>query len=424
MYMYIGIEVGTRCNAKCPWCFAEKAAGGTMTLDTFISIIERLETLGFLHKNVMINLYEIGEPFLNNDLPEIFAYLNSKSLKYAVSTNGSVPALFKEGSGILKNLSSLLFSVPGFSQSSYNKIHGFEFEAIKNNIAGLVTNFRDCGFAGDARLIYHVYQFNIDEIYKAKEYADGNKIDFYPYYAILYEWKHVRDYISNTLSYDLLMRASRELFLGNIERAAASRPPDFLCEFYNMLLVDLHGDLKTCCQIRRGDRGYSFGNIFKLSSKEIIEKRTTQAICGECHAMKIDHYLSVYKLFNLCAAGTSQADTAAADRDPAKVLRRHAGKKIVLAGAGEFGLAALRYLEARNIKADFFSDNSPLKIGRRIHGIEVIAPSGIRARCADPLIIITTINHRQVLDQLSGLGLKTSYYFPVDAYTSQDDVNT
>jgi sulfatase maturation enzyme AslB (radical SAM superfamily) len=78
MYMYIGIEITSRCNAKCPWCFAIKGHHGTspatgngfMTFDSFKSIVNRLLEQGLVHRKTILNLYAIGEPFLNKRLPE------------------------------------------------------------------------------------------------------------------------------------------------------------------------------------------------------------------------------------------------------------------------------------------------------------------------------------------------------------------
>jgi MoaA/NifB/PqqE/SkfB family radical SAM enzyme len=423
-YMYIGIEVSTQCNAKCPWCFATKLADGVksdrtegfMSFDVFKSVIERLEALGFIHKDVVINLYAIGEPFLNMDIKKIFSYLNDKSLKYAVSTNASIVTLFEEGTDILKNLTNLIISIPGFSQESYDRVHGFRFSKIKKNIVRLIENFRKCGFNGDDRLVYHVYQFNIDEIYKAREFADQNNIDFYPYYAILYEYRYVKDFISNTLSYDLLKKASGELFLGNIEKTISTRASDYICDFFNMLLIDVNTNLKTCCQIRQGDPGYSYGNIFDLSADDIRAKRTTQPICRECQAMGMDYYLSVYTPFNLYTGSTGRSGENHAYGDLLKLIRESTGKEIVLFGAGEFGVKALTCLGNENIRPRFFADNNPLKIGKNIHDVRVIAPADILKKCRDPLVVITTVNHRQVMNQLYQLGIRAVYYFPIDVY--------
>lgn len=423
-YMYIGIEISSWCNARCPWCFTIKMGerqkqipcSGFMSIDTFKSVINRLETLDFLHRDVVINLYAIGEPFLNRDLPEMFSYLNSKSLKYAISTNASIPMLFDKKTEILKNLTNLIISIPGFSQESYDRVHAFRFEKIKQNIVKMINNYRKCGFKGDARLVYHVYQFNLDEIYKAKTFAEENQLDFYPYYAILYEYRHVRDYLTDTLSYKLLKKASQELFLGKMEKTISARPPGYVCDFYNMLLIDKDTDLKTCCQIRKGDPGYSYGNIFDLSAKEIIARRTAQPICKECWAKGMDYYLSVYTPFNLYTGNLNLSGDGNKYQDLMKLLQKNTGKEIILFGAGRFGMKVLKCLKNENIKIHFFSDNSPLKIGKQVGGIRVIAPGDIAIQCAKPLVIITTINNRQVLNQLSQLNIKPVYYFPIEVY--------
>lgn len=419
--MYIGVEVSTRCNARCPWCFAlrpgdsaDSGQTGIMSIDFFTAVIERLQTLGFLHKDVIINLYEIGEPFLNKDIGKFFELLNNKGLKYAVSTNASNLVLFEEGSDILKNLSSLLISVPGFSQESYDRVHGFKFEKIKENITKIMANFRKAGFKGDARLIYHVYKFNLGEIQEAKAFAAAESLDFYPYYAILYQWQYVRDYLSNVLSADLFDKASSELFLENIQRTVSCREPGFTCEFFNMLLVDIEGNLKTCCQIKKGEPGYSFGSIFDLSAEEIAAQRTSQQVCKECREKGMDYYLSVYTPFDL-SAGKESRD----DKQLEELLSESAAKEVVLFGAGQFGIKALKYLNDRNIKVSCFSDNSHLKIGKTVNGVKVIAPTEISSQCNNPLVIITTINHRQVRNQLCSLGVEPVRFFPMDAYAQR-----
>jgi MoaA/NifB/PqqE/SkfB family radical SAM enzyme len=424
-YMYIGIEISAACNAKCPWCFAIKASdegklsqNDFMNFDTFRSVIERIGKMGFLQKDIIINLYAIGEPFLNRDILKITGYLDKKNLRYAISTNASIPLLFKGEKNILRNLSNLIISLPGFSQESYNRVHGFRFNKIQENIVRLVKNLRRNGFKGDARLVYHVYQFNLGELYKAKKFAQEINIDFYPYYAILYEYRHVRDYLIGTLPYDLLQKASKELFLANIEKTILSRPPDYVCDFFNMLLIDIDANLKTCCQIRKGDPGYSFGNIFNLSAEEIIKKRAAQLICEECQKLGLDYYLSVYTPFDLSIENPVPPQDGGAYKDLINLLKTNNEKEIVLFGAGRVGMKVLERLRDENIKVRFFSDNSPLKIGKKIGGVQVIAPGDISALCSNPLIIITTINHRQIMNQLAQLRIGPVHYFPVDIYNS------
>lgn len=424
MYMYIGIEITNRCNANCPWCFAIKRHNsvsnsdrdGFMNVSTFRAVVDRLLEQNLIHQKTLINLYAIGEPFLNADILKMFEYLNEKNLKYGISTNGSVPVFFREGGDTLRNLSNLIISIPGFSQKSYDRVHGFKFEKIRKNIPKLIRNYRQCGFSGDARLVYHVYQFNISEVERAKQFALENDIDFYPYYAILYEYRYVRDYLDNKLPYDLLKKASNELFLYHIETAIDDRPMAYMCDFFNMLLIDIDCNLKTCCQIRKGDIGYSYGNIFDLSRNAIIERRTSQAICKDCQALGIDHYLSVYTPFDL-SVRSGECEKGAGDLDQfMEILKKNKEKNLVLHGAGQFGLRAKSCLEREKVKVSYFADNNALKVGTELDGVEVIAPEEILTRCRNPLVLVTTINYRQVMGQLSQLKIDSAHYFPIEAY--------
>jgi hypothetical protein len=61
-----------------------------------------------------------------------------------------------------------------------------------------------------------------------------------------------------------------------------------------------------------------------------------------------------------------------------------------------------------------------LTIGERLYDIPVIAPSDILNHCMNPLVIITTINHIQVMNQLSRLGIELIYYLPIDVYINTE----
>lgn len=83
-----------------------------------------------INLNTNICLYNWGEPFLHPKFKEIIYYLSSLNLNIGLSTNASKPIYF-EDSNALKNLRHMRFSMPGFSQESYDRMHSFDFEKIK-----------------------------------------------------------------------------------------------------------------------------------------------------------------------------------------------------------------------------------------------------------------------------------------------------
>ena len=155
-----------------------------------------------IHPFNEILLYNWGEPFLNPDYFKIIEFLNEKNQVYSLSTNASVLKLANEkiNSNIYSTCKTVVFSMPGFSQNSYDKIHGFSIEKIKENIQLLITNMREKGFNGDGILSYHVYQFSKKELEEAKEFSIKLDLKFIPIYSYFAGWSLMEKYLTNALS--------------------------------------------------------------------------------------------------------------------------------------------------------------------------------------------------------------------------------
>ena len=80
-------------------------------------------------------------------------------------------------------MTRILISMPGFSQASQDRIHGFSFERVKSNILRLREMFHNIPFD----MSYHIYQFNLDEIEAARQFCIQNGIRFAPNYAVLFD---------------------------------------------------------------------------------------------------------------------------------------------------------------------------------------------------------------------------------------------
>jgi pyruvate-formate lyase-activating enzyme len=209
--------VGGGCNAKCYWCPSgcnnnNKKSLTFMTYNRFTELIEYMLLNNIISNKTVVELYNWSESYCNKDFVKIVSYLEREGLIYALSTNASTLRLFEDGQS-LKNLSALTISMPGFSQQSYNRQHGFNFEIILNNIKALVSNYRSCGFSGSVNISYHVYQHNINEIETAKSFAEALNANLNPYYALMIDYEMLQQYIDQTLPSHVLYRASQELFL-------------------------------------------------------------------------------------------------------------------------------------------------------------------------------------------------------------------
>lgn len=302
MFNYITIEISGICNAKCPYCatgsrnidktFKSKSINNTF-IDTekFEKAIDYiLNNKIFDSKSGLIILYNWGEPFLHPEFNKIVEILNYHSIRFQISTNASkIPKISSATS--MKNLKSLNFSMSGFSQHSYDKIHGFNFESIKKNIIEIIKTFRNLDYKGITTILYHVYQFNIGEYKEAFNFAKANNINIYPYYAGFNNYENTKKYLNNELSYDFLKKVSKDLMLFYVDELLSKRPSDYRCTQFDALLIDEECNALTCCALPKGNQSYSFGNLFSLSLKEIYELKTAQKECINCQKLHFDYWV-------------------------------------------------------------------------------------------------------------------------------------
>ena len=289
-YNTIFYELCGLCNGKCPYCLSgefRKPGGtfvGTELFDRTLSVIAKN---GLLAPGGVIGLYNWGEPFLHPQLSELLHRVNEYAFSYGFSTNASkLPSIDK---AFVKGLKYIRFSMPGFSQRSYDRIHGFRFEVIMENIKSIVRNCRHNGFQGNFFISYHVYQFNLHEIFRCEEFAQKWNITFSPVYAILNNWWHINALIDNKLDYGLLRRTSEDLFCSEIREKTAMAPESYSCPQYNLLAIDEASNLLLCCQVPPG-KEFSCGNILTDDLTAMLHYRQNNPTCKECIRKGLSYY--------------------------------------------------------------------------------------------------------------------------------------
>ncbi len=287
--MRASIEISGWCNGRCKWCATGIENRTTncikqeyMSFDMFKSIYNHLNDRYIFNKFNEIILYNWGEPFLNPDCMKIMEFLSEKEQVFSTSTNASILVLASK-KDTYKNCRTFIFSMSGFSQSSYDYIHGFNFERIKENIKGYMDNLKMCGFKGEAILSYHVYQFNQDEVNKAKEFAVLMGLKFVPVYAYIAGYELTEKYLNKTLPSELLKEVKEDLLLHHVDDLLSQRPDDFQCLEENFISINSGGGIELCSRCENRVEEYEWGSVFNIIDyKQWKSMRKEMLACNTC----------------------------------------------------------------------------------------------------------------------------------------------
>jgi len=251
----------------------------------FTSAMDRLLEMGLVDRDTQLELYNWGEPFLNPDLPDILHVLVERGLHYRLSTNAGIYRQLP--SNLVENMRQLTVSIPGFSQASYDRVHGLPFATVLDHIARYSA---DLG-AARIRITYLVHQFNIDEIRAASDYFSRRGIRLTPTVAYFNDYNLSSAYLTDSLSRVALTRAGRELLLWYIDDFLNQRPDGYTCPQFSILALDEYCNVLTCCQVPKGHADYSLGSLFDLSPVQIRAGKLARPVCLECQKLAIDYWI-------------------------------------------------------------------------------------------------------------------------------------
>ena len=289
----IYIDITNTCNAKCPFCITGKhkpAIKKYIEPEVFNNVLISLIRNKTIIDDSVIYLYNWGEPFLHPRLSELVNILNTHKLHFGLSTNGSIEVNLIDN--FSRNLAFLKFSLSGFSQESYNKIHGFNFEKVLLNIERIIKKVQQQNSKTYIELNFHIYQFNISEIEACRDFAKKLNVHISPYLAILNHWDNLNLYLEKKLPYDDLSEVSQKLLMYSFNDLLKASPPNYKCPQFDMLVIDENANVCGCCQLPLDNKNYLCGNILTDDWEAILKNKTSMIVCKNCIKSGLSYYIN------------------------------------------------------------------------------------------------------------------------------------
>lgn len=289
------IEISGSCQAKCPYCVQKRLKqsnkfGGIMSPTLFEKILDHLIRIEIIDKSVVdsICLFNWGEPFLNSNINNILRILKEKQLYADISSNFIArPNIDKKYISVIKSIN---FSLSGFSQDTYGRIHGAVLENVLNNFNDLYVLIKKYSPKTVINVSWHRYVFNENEFWSAYKYFNKIDVDFAPVTAFLNDLLEMIESIEGELPESRKNQVEKDIFLRHIVKTVAyhkQKSKNFHCPAWDHVVIDEIGQLLTCCGVTRYDSDHVLGNILEMSAKEIWESKTSDPLCNKCIASGI-----------------------------------------------------------------------------------------------------------------------------------------
>ncbi len=130
------IEVTNRCNLLCETCprtYLTREPLKTLSFDEFVFIVEQFPELR------RATLHGIGEPLLNQELPQMIRYLKRRSVQVLFNSNGTLLTPRWQEELVHSDLDEFRCSIDGARAETYARIRGADvLYKIEKGLAGLV----------------------------------------------------------------------------------------------------------------------------------------------------------------------------------------------------------------------------------------------------------------------------------------------
>lgn len=297
VYDYVYWDISGVCNSNCSYCCnGRKSLSGRIHRDLagFLQPREFESAIVFLmEKSVIvpdqtrIELYNWGEPFMHPKFEDMIKIVANKGFKIGLCTNASM--LKKIPSDAVPMIADIRFSMPGFSQKSYDRMHGFEFEIICRNIRAITEQIRIIYSEAPISVVFHSYEFNRSEVAMVREFCDSLKIDFTNLYGYLNGFTMAKDYFTDVVSKEDCKKITNELLLEQLEAIRQNRPAGYQCPQDSILVLDEFCNVLQCCGTDRRVSGHVIGKLTDIDFEQLPNIRKNAATCLFCSNLKIDY---------------------------------------------------------------------------------------------------------------------------------------
>jgi MoaA/NifB/PqqE/SkfB family radical SAM enzyme len=290
---YYFIDVVGSCNLRCPSCpvgnTGHAGPKGTMHLDRFHKIIDRIVSWHAPSEHLFVDLYNWGEPTLHPHLADIVTELRRRGIGCGLSSNLNVFPGMRE---VLKAEPDYIrISLSGYYNETYQRTHvNGDVNAVKSNMYRLRELLDRYQTRTVVQVGFHVYRGNFPrDFLKMREICDELGFLFDPVIAAFMPAEKAADIVDGRIA-----EADRELHdmlviptarTAEIYRAEGVTVED--CQYRkNRTTINFDGSASLCCAVYDQDKTIA-DDVLTVARGELTARKYRQPFCGTCMARNL-----------------------------------------------------------------------------------------------------------------------------------------
>ncbi len=291
------IDISGSCNLKCISCpRASKTKNSPsvklMPLEAFCKIIDKIKVEDPFVGN--IQLYQWGEPTLNNKLPEMIRYARENHIYSAVSSNLNLKVNYQK---IIESRPEWFrISASGWGKQ-YEIAHtGGDWDVFINNLKQVALLRQTYYPEMKLELYYHLYKHSTGKsLLKFQNLCKKLSIEFHPVYAYLISLDDVLRYQEGIPLPPSAQKAQKKMLLNLDEGIRIAQNEIALpCDAFRSIHINSDLSVSNCMMFFYPDKNRAVDNFLETSIDSIMNIRRDCDLCKRCIKHAIHRYCGSY----------------------------------------------------------------------------------------------------------------------------------
>ncbi len=291
------VDISGTCNLRCMSCpraqrSESRPKEGFMTYETFTRVLDKIIVEDPFAGSVQ--LYQWGEPLLNENVAAMIAYANGKGIQCAVSSNLNSN----------KNLEAAVKAQPSWFRISvsgvgaqYEKTHtGGSWEKFRSNFSLLSKLRKQYNPTMKTEVYYHLYKHNQGEdLQTVATMCKEAGFEFHPVFAYVISLDDVLAHLEGAALPKEAAEVAGMLALSLDEgMAIAKAEREKECQTLRCIHVNWDLSVSGCMMFYYAQNNRAADNFLATPLSTIVDKRNSNALCPRCKKQGLHRYCSVY----------------------------------------------------------------------------------------------------------------------------------